>query len=202
MFQAVIVAMVAATLGWAVQPDDAISPKQDEDPRKVFTVEDGMLHILGDGLGYICTKNRYRGAEGRLRTEIGFDAFQPAVVPRPADRPHIHDCIGTEIDLSVRPALHAVYPRPHDQVDRPLDGLLECPVGLGRAAAEQVVPPADHEDRDVLVLVGVLDDVVESPELIVPAVIHHLDQHVTANDPQKAMFHDVFSDARGVRVLR
>jgi hypothetical protein len=31
-----------------------------EDPRKVFTVEDGMLHISGDGLGYICTKKPYK----------------------------------------------------------------------------------------------------------------------------------------------
>ena len=31
-----------------------------EDPRKVYTVEDGMLHISGDGLGYISTKQRYR----------------------------------------------------------------------------------------------------------------------------------------------
>lgn len=31
-----------------------------EDPGKVFTVENGMLHISGDGLGYVCTKNRYR----------------------------------------------------------------------------------------------------------------------------------------------
>lgn len=30
-----------------------------EDPRKIFTVEDGMLHISGDGLGYVCTKQRY-----------------------------------------------------------------------------------------------------------------------------------------------
>ena len=31
-----------------------------EDPRKVFTVEDGMLHISGDAGGYICTKDRYK----------------------------------------------------------------------------------------------------------------------------------------------
>ena len=31
-----------------------------EDPRKVFTVEDGTLRISGDGLGYICTKHAYR----------------------------------------------------------------------------------------------------------------------------------------------
>ena len=31
-----------------------------EDPRKVFTVQDGVLRISGDGLGYICTKESYR----------------------------------------------------------------------------------------------------------------------------------------------
>ena len=31
-----------------------------EDPRHVFTVERGMLHISGDGLGYIRTRERYR----------------------------------------------------------------------------------------------------------------------------------------------
>jgi hypothetical protein len=31
-----------------------------EDPHKVFTVKDGMLHISGQDGGYICTKNRYK----------------------------------------------------------------------------------------------------------------------------------------------
>ena len=31
-----------------------------EDPRKIFTVKDGMLHISGDGFGYIATKQRYK----------------------------------------------------------------------------------------------------------------------------------------------
>jgi 3-keto-disaccharide hydrolase/Peptidase family S41 len=31
-----------------------------EDPRGVFTVRDGMLHISGDGLGYVATKQAYR----------------------------------------------------------------------------------------------------------------------------------------------
>ena len=37
-----------------------LSDTKYEDPRKVFTVEDGMLHISGDGLGYVCTKQRYK----------------------------------------------------------------------------------------------------------------------------------------------
>jgi hypothetical protein len=31
-----------------------------EDPRKVFRVTDGQLHITGDGFGYMATKNDYR----------------------------------------------------------------------------------------------------------------------------------------------
>ncbi|MCE9530793.1 MAG: DUF1080 domain-containing protein, partial [Planctomycetes bacterium] len=31
-----------------------------EDPRKVFTVADGVLHISGDGFGYVATKKEYR----------------------------------------------------------------------------------------------------------------------------------------------
>ena len=31
-----------------------------EDPRNIFTVEGGMIHISGDGFGYVCTKQRYK----------------------------------------------------------------------------------------------------------------------------------------------
>jgi hypothetical protein len=31
-----------------------------EDPRKAFTVENGVLRISGDGWGYVCTKRRYK----------------------------------------------------------------------------------------------------------------------------------------------
>jgi hypothetical protein len=37
-----------------------LSDAKYEDPRIVFTVQDGMLRISGDGGGYICTKDRYR----------------------------------------------------------------------------------------------------------------------------------------------
>jgi hypothetical protein len=37
-----------------------LSDAKYQDPRKVFTVEDGMLHISGDGFGYVCTKQRYK----------------------------------------------------------------------------------------------------------------------------------------------
>ncbi len=82
---AAIVAVFPITPAWAadaVKPDDALSPTDSpirlfngknldgfytwlkdakyEDPRRVFTVENGLLHISGDGLGYLCTKNRYK----------------------------------------------------------------------------------------------------------------------------------------------
>ena len=31
-----------------------------EDPRQVFTVDDGMIHVTGDGLGALVTDKRYR----------------------------------------------------------------------------------------------------------------------------------------------
>jgi hypothetical protein len=31
-----------------------------EDPRKVFTVEDGVIHVSGDGYGYVATNKEYR----------------------------------------------------------------------------------------------------------------------------------------------
>jgi hypothetical protein len=37
-----------------------LSDTKYEDPDKVFTVEDGMLHVSGKRFGYICTKNRYK----------------------------------------------------------------------------------------------------------------------------------------------
>jgi len=37
-----------------------LSDTKYDDPRKVFTVEDGMLHVSGNGMGYICTKQRYK----------------------------------------------------------------------------------------------------------------------------------------------
>src|SRR5262249_49902647 len=33
---------------------------KDKDPRKVFTVHDGMIHISGDGFGYLATTNEWR----------------------------------------------------------------------------------------------------------------------------------------------
>jgi hypothetical protein len=37
-----------------------LSDTKYEDPRKIFTVEDGMLRISGDACGYICTKKPYK----------------------------------------------------------------------------------------------------------------------------------------------
>lgn len=76
---------------WAA--DDAISPKGDvirlfdgktlgdtytwlkdtkrEDPRKVFTVTDGMIHISGDGYGCITTNKRYRDYQMVVEYKFG-----------------------------------------------------------------------------------------------------------------------------------
>jgi hypothetical protein len=37
-----------------------LKESQREDPRKVFSVQDGMLHISGDGYGYLATDKEYR----------------------------------------------------------------------------------------------------------------------------------------------
>ncbi len=37
-----------------------LSDTKYEDPRGVFSVENGVLHVSGDGMGYICTKQRYK----------------------------------------------------------------------------------------------------------------------------------------------
>jgi hypothetical protein len=74
-------------------PDDAISPQdnviklfdgkfpencytwlkdsQREDPRRVFRVTDGMLHVTGDGLGGLVTKGRYRDYHAVLEFKWG-----------------------------------------------------------------------------------------------------------------------------------
>ncbi len=31
-----------------------------QDPHNVFTIQDGMLHISGNGIGYVCTKKEYK----------------------------------------------------------------------------------------------------------------------------------------------
>ena len=33
---------------------------QKDDPRKVFTVHDGMIHVSGEGMGYVATEKAYR----------------------------------------------------------------------------------------------------------------------------------------------
>ena len=76
-------AFVVATLAGAPQEQEAVAgPKEGivplfngkdlsglthwlkdahhEDPRKVFTVHDGLLHFSGDGMGYVATEKEYR----------------------------------------------------------------------------------------------------------------------------------------------
>jgi Domain of Unknown Function (DUF1080) len=78
--------------------DQAIAPKEDvirlfdgktlgdcytwlkdtkrEDPRKVFTVADGMIHISGDGLGGLVTNKRYRDYHLLLEFKFGERTWQ------------------------------------------------------------------------------------------------------------------------------
>ncbi|MBW3598989.1 MAG: DUF1080 domain-containing protein, partial [Planctomycetes bacterium] len=77
-----VTSILLASPAVAEETSQAISPKEDviklfdgksldglysflketkyEDPKNVFRVTDGMLHITGDGLGSIITKNEYR----------------------------------------------------------------------------------------------------------------------------------------------
>lgn len=48
-----------------------------EDPRRVFRVTDGMLHITGDGLGSIITKQEYRDYHLVLEFRWGTKVYEP-----------------------------------------------------------------------------------------------------------------------------
>ena len=48
-----------------------------EDPRKVFRVTDGMLHITGDGLGAVITKDEYRDYHLILEFKWGPRTWEP-----------------------------------------------------------------------------------------------------------------------------
>ncbi len=48
-----------------------------EDPRRVFRVTDGMLHVTGDGLGGILTKHEYRDYHLILEFKWGTKTFAP-----------------------------------------------------------------------------------------------------------------------------
>jgi hypothetical protein len=50
-----------------------------EDPRRVFRVTDGMLHITGDGLGGILTKKEYRDYHLVLEFKWGAKTYAPRV---------------------------------------------------------------------------------------------------------------------------
>jgi hypothetical protein len=47
-----------------------------EDPRKVFSVTDGMLHISGDGLGGLVTNKRYRDYHAIVEFKFGERTWQ------------------------------------------------------------------------------------------------------------------------------
>jgi hypothetical protein len=44
---------------------------KDADPRRVFRVTDGLLHVTGDGFGYLATKQAYRDYRVRLEYKWG-----------------------------------------------------------------------------------------------------------------------------------
>lgn len=48
-----------------------------EDPKKVYRVTDGMLHVTGDGLGSVTTKNEYRDYHLVLEFKWGKKTFAP-----------------------------------------------------------------------------------------------------------------------------
>lgn len=48
-----------------------------DDPKKVFRVTDGMLHVTGDGLGSVTTKNEYRDYHLVLEFKWGTKTFAP-----------------------------------------------------------------------------------------------------------------------------
>lgn len=48
-----------------------------DDPRKVFSVEDGLLHVSGDGLGGLLTNERYRDYHLVLEFKWGQRVWQP-----------------------------------------------------------------------------------------------------------------------------
>ena len=50
-----------------------------EDPRQIFTVVDGILRVSGDGVGYICTRGRYRDYHLILEYRWGTRTWQSRV---------------------------------------------------------------------------------------------------------------------------
>jgi hypothetical protein len=77
MVRSAFVLVVAASLAGGQEPaGDAVVPlfngrdlsglttwlkeSKHEDPKKVFTVHDGMIHVSGEGMGYVATEKEYR----------------------------------------------------------------------------------------------------------------------------------------------
>ena len=48
-----------------------------EDPRKVFRVTDGMLHVTGEGLGYVVTDKEYRDYHCIVEFKWGEKTYEP-----------------------------------------------------------------------------------------------------------------------------
>ncbi len=51
--------------------------QKNEDPAKVFTVEDGLLHVSGKEFGYICTEKVYRNYHLTVEFKWGTNRYAP-----------------------------------------------------------------------------------------------------------------------------
>ena len=97
-FFCIFAALAAPGITSAAEPAEAIAPQKViqlfdgksldgfytflkdtkyEDPRKVFRVTDGLLHVTGDGLGAIITKQEYRDYHLVLEFRWGKAVFEP-----------------------------------------------------------------------------------------------------------------------------
>lgn len=103
--------------GRAAEPDDAVSPTDEaiqlfngkdlsglytwlsdtqyEDPRGVFTVHDGLLHVSGDGFGYVGTKQSYRDYHLVAEWKWGERTWEPRK-ERTKDSGILIHCVGPD----------------------------------------------------------------------------------------------------------
>ena len=124
---------------------------------------------------------RPRRREGRkLASDAVVDPLEPVVVPFELPGARIGDCRrAAEADLAVcRCTLSVVNPGAHDQIDGPFDLAVQRDEVGDRVAGPRVVPAADQIDRNVLIAVGVIEDVVLLPKVVVDSVTQRLDEPV------------------------
>jgi hypothetical protein len=54
---------------------DGSDPRSD--PKQVFRIEDGVLHVTGDGFGYVCTEQEFENYRIKLEFKWGTKRFPP-----------------------------------------------------------------------------------------------------------------------------